>query len=512
MKPSLLVSILRRTKNNEEKFREIQAGWFFRLKQRMWLVGSILLVGYAVYWIQTMPAAAEPDTTQQIKKVETGKILDKRNDLSTSDLILMASEMEFDSDAPLPVIMEFLKNRLEIADQLLAKTDDEFAQKEGTLFRIEAMQTLSKLNRTHAMGYSTLDQQLYELCSANLSHRNSEVAKVAAAAIMFTSFDEFTYEPTSANLNNALSKCNQIASQLGDDVEIARAIYVYGTFKKRSLVTVDDSTEFFNVVIKHFRESANPEAKSYADSAYKEIVFGSDSADEKSAVLLTEGIKDRIRQKRRSADNELNRRIRYGLRTDFFDERALNQIMRLMEIFPTVGRIEAGSEMAADVAEFVANLPDEQLKTSAERKINDFQARMGRFEKTLAWDDFATVANSEQDWLRLENTLVLFWAATDKRSEGYLRTLDNLGIQRVLQCIVVVASHDDASIQLARKLDKEMPGFTFVTANKSSGIQSPVDFPVSELPYLLLLNDQLQVSSMNPDLRQLGPTIKQLLQ
>ena len=135
MKPSLLTSILRRsTIKSSEKYREPQSRWFIRLKQRLTIFVSIVAVGYAVYWLQTRPSTTSDELATQVEEFDPSTRLAAKEKLSTADLIYIASNMDIDYDAPLPVLLDKIKDRMEIADKLLVKTSDELAQKEGTLY------------------------------------------------------------------------------------------------------------------------------------------------------------------------------------------------------------------------------------------------------------------------------------------------------------------------------------------------------------------------------------------
>lgn len=511
MKPSLFVSLRRRTPKKDPKFRRRQTGWIYRLKQRALIFGMLGIVGFAIFWLQSWAKSSNAETTQtQLEELATEKVLQREN-LSTRDLIYKASTMQLDPDAPLPVIMEYIKNRMEIADELLAQPDDEVAQKEGTLYRIEALQNLSKLNRTHSMGYSTVDKQLYELCSANLSHRDAEVSKIAAAAIMISSLDEFSFEPTSANLTNALSKCDQVASQLGEDIEIARAIFTYAKMKKRSEVTVDDSVEFFNVVIRHYLKSKNDDVKKYALRSFNEILFGDESAEKKFAGLLIAGIKDRFRQKRRSVEKELNNRIRYAMRSELFDVSALNQIANLLEVYPSVDRVDMAQQIIEEVEDFYLTIEDPDLKSVAIKQLENFQTRIDQMGQTMDFNGLLPLQNATDDWLADRLTLAIYWSADDSRSAQLLRALKNLSFHRVAQCVVICIDPELEFQQQALKLAKEMDGFTFVAPRSFDGDDSFLaKMPVPGVPYLVLLDDQHQVISLNPDLRSLGKKLQDM--
>ena len=513
MKPSIQTTILRRTKiQRPEEFGKRQSPKFRRLKQRTIILTLLVLVCIVVYWLQTRPQTpvkAATKTTNAPEKIDASSVLSHRDNLTTEDLIYVASTMDNDPDAPLPVIMEHYKNRLEIADQLLAKSNDELAQKEGTLYRIEALQNLSKLNRTHQMGYSTLDQQLYELCAANLSHIDPEISKISAAAIMVTSFDEFTYEPTSANMKNAISKCNQVASQLNQDDEIARAIYTYARFKKKSDITVDDSVEFFKVVMDHYLKSSNAEARTTAEKAYREITFGDHSGEPKFANLLIAGIRDRFRQQRRSAESELTNRIRYSLNKKLFDEKSLLQVMNFLEILATTDRIDSAVSLAEEVRTFTSDL-NENLSQEADQKIADLRTRLSQFNQPFRLDGLTPINDSETEWFKPRKSLLVYWTASNVRSQKLLKALNSLSVDQVLQCVVICPDTDEQAIQMAAKLDKEMPGFKFVRAadEESKFLKR---FPVPQLPFMLLLNEAQEIVGINPDFRDLGKRIESLL-
>lgn len=512
MKPSLLTSILRRsTIKSSEKYREPQSRWFIRLKQRLTIFVSIVAVGYAVYWLQTRPSTTSDELATQVEEFDPSTRLAAKEKLSTADLIYIASNMDIDYDAPLPVLLDKIKDRMEIADKLLVKTSDELAQKEGTLYRIEALQNLSKLNRSNSMGFTTIDDQLFELCTANLNHLDPEVSKTAAGALMITAFDEYTFEPTSANLKNALSKCNQVASQLKNDDEIARAIFIYAAFKKKNEITVDDSVEFFQIIINHYLNSTNVDAKSAAENAYREIVFGHQSGDSKSANLLIAGIRDRFRQKRRSAEKELSTRIRYALNPQLFDSDALLQVMNFLEIFASIDKIEPAQNLAEEVAIFLSDLEDPELVNTGNKKIDDLQVRLDQFGKTMDLSDLEPVGEVDNDWLKPRLSLLIYWNTFDDRSQKLLRALNKLRMNQLVQCIVVCMDQDDESLKMITKLTEAMSGFTFVKLPDAN--PDFLDrFPVPQIPFLVLLDESQQVIGINPDFRGLGERIETLLQ
>ncbi|MEM9412770.1 MAG: hypothetical protein AAGA30_16785, partial [Planctomycetota bacterium] len=262
MQESIFVTLIRRIKNKEEKFGRRQNRRRRRIKIVILTVLVLGGVGYLIYWLQT----ANPFyRTQEVAISESDDIspsvvLADGEELSTKDLLYLATKMDLDPNAPLPVQMEWVENRIEISKQLIAKSDDAVAQKEGILYRMEALQMLSNLNRKYKLDNNVVDTQLFEFCRANLSHGDPEVSKIAAVSIMMTTLHRFSSEPNAANRKDALEKCRQISSQLSGDQEIANAIFKFAKLISRSDLMVDDSVEFFKVVIDEYSASRSPEA------------------------------------------------------------------------------------------------------------------------------------------------------------------------------------------------------------------------------------------------------------
>ncbi len=519
MIPSLRTFWLRMKKDKVPKFKERVPTKRFRLIQRGVILLCLVGVAYSVFWIQTTDWSLwedKDDVASLLETFDADLVLEHKEGevLETRDLIYLAGKMERDINAPLPVQMHWVEQRSEIANKLLVKPDDELAQKEGTLYRMEALQLLSNLNRKYRLGNKAIDIQLQELCAANLNHQDPDVAKIAAVSIMMTSIHQFSTVPTQANRKEALDYCRQVASQLVDDDEIAAAIYKYARLMKKSDSMVDDSVHFFNVVIDEFLDSKNAKARGIAELSFNEILFGDESADPKFAKLLIVGIKDRMRQNRLTADGELTNRIRFALRPKLLYPEAIEQISSLLEVFIAMNKIPDARELIADTQAFFLGLDesDAQLTSVANRFLNDLKVRVGKYNKQFDLSGLTTVA-SQQHTFKNRMTLVTYWSASDSRSTKLLNSLTNLSYSQLLQCIIVLTDPGEEAILVAEKLSKEIPGFHFAIAdsNTRSGKRFVDEFPVPSLPYMVLLDDTLRVVAINPDVRDLGQKINTLI-
>ena len=510
MKPSLQTSLLRRNQGKQQKFRK-ERSWFKRLKQRVLIFLLVVGAGYTVFWLQTRKPFKQPDkdSAEQVKQFDAAAILAHKDDLPTKDLISLAGKMDLDTNAPLPVQIEWIENRMEVSDQLLAKPNDEVASKEGTLYRLEALQLLSNLNRKFELGNDTVEAQLYELCEANLSHSDPEVSKIAAVAIMMTSMHQFSNEPTGVNLKDAIAKCNQIASQLNDDHEIALAVFKYARLMKRANSMVDDSVQFFRVVIEQYLHSENAKAKGVAHNAFRELLFGDSSGEPKFASLLIAGISDRFRSKRETVESELENRIQFTLLKELADENMVSQQLEMLEVLFANQRIAKALSLSEILKQFYATVDNEDLVALANSTFEDFQKRIGAFGKYLDVGQLEFVAKTDVSKGR-KPTLLVFWSPENQRANRLLNVLKNLSADEIAQCIVVACDVPDD--EQVKKLAKEIPNFKFTIVDSKSSIGLPLIFPVPKVPYLVLLDRDWNVAGINPHPRDIGERILNLIE
>lgn len=517
MIPSLRAIKLRKKKRKREKFKRRVSSRWYKFRQRATIFLCVLCAGAAVYWTQTGDFSFFKNDDVPLSEVEefsASAVLAQKDDISTRDLLYLAEKMERDLSSPLPVQMNWVEERIEISNRLLSKPDDELAQKEGTLYRIEALQLLSNLNRKFQLGRDSVDDQLTELCAANLNHSDPEISKIAAVAVMMTSIHQFATEPNKSNQREALKRCTQVCSQLNDDVEIAVAIYRYARLMKRSNLMVDDSVEFFNVIIEQFADSSNKKAQGFALGAYNEILFGDESAESKFSNLLASGIKDRFRQKRRTVGRELTSRIQYSLRAEMLSSAAIDQIVNLLEVLVSIDNIAEVRELLAETQQYFASLDGKYatLATEAKSKLDAMEQRVGLHQRQFVLDGLEQFGAESSDFEK-RLSLVLYWDPQDTKSTRMLTSITNLSYQEIVQCIVVLTRNDEESLLIAEKLAKEIPGFKFTQADVESAVGREFEsqFPIPFSPYLVLLNEQHQIVAINPEFRDLGRQIQTLL-
>ncbi len=508
-RPTLLVSVLRRKPQDQPKFGKRQRSFWYKTKQRVFILLLMGAVGYLVFWLQTRkPTTQNAESIATVEAVDASAVLDHRDELSTTDLIYLAREMDLNPDAALPVQMQWIDDRIDISNQLLEKSDEELAQKEGTLYRMEALQLLSNLNRKYKLGESTVDAQLYELCESNLNHNDPEVSKIAAVVVMMSALHQFSTDPSLINLQDALNKCEQITSQLNEDHEIALAIFKYAKLMQRSDVMIDDSVEFYKVIVDQYLDSKSEKASVIATNAFREILYGDQSGEKQFSALLMAGIKDRFRQNRKSIESEITNRIVYSLNEELLDEQGVQQIVTLLEILLTKDRINLASDISDQVHKFLSSGAGSKIE-GAVAKLDDYKKRLSLYQSEFSLDGVMHVGGAE-----IENSeqpiLLVYWLPSDALSTRLLNSLKRLSVGNVVQCIVISENLSEDELAQTKLLAKSIPEFSFtnVDLNSELGAEFRAQFPVPRLPYLVLLDSQRQVMGINLDVRDLGKKLQ----
>lgn len=459
-----------------------------------------------IYWSQRTPAGtAGLEKTDRLSESEQDALLEKKEELTTNQLIALAAGLKVSANAPLPVQMKWINDKKEISKLLLGKTNDEIAQKEGVLYRLEALQRYAYINRKYGLGDATVDAELNELSLANLDHGHPEIAKIAAVTLMLTDLQKFVNQPNPETRRESLQTCRDTVARLPDDEEVAAALFVYARVMKSTPRVVSDSIEFFQLVVDAYLGSENAVASRLAKESYFEIIFGDQTADKRSANLLIVGIQNRFREQDPAVEQEVSRRIRYALNDELLDQQAVEQIFRLLELLLSNGKIESAAQLKDELVAYFSTATDPELASTSLAWLGGLETRLRWFEEPLDFAEFAMIGSGQPFQRDTRGGIFVFWSPEDQPLMRMVSALSGEPSLRDLQLVAVCDQPEPGDREFLEKFAAEMEDLSFVTFSGGND-----RFPIPRLPYLLLVDARNNLIAANPDFQDLGMYARRL--
>ena len=431
---------------------------------------------------------------------------------TTQELVKRASELKVTSGLALPLRMERIRKRMRIAESLLKKRDDALAQKNGMMLKIEGLHQIAKLSDSQLLGIKDAAEELNALVTECLNSPDPEIAKIARVSVMVNTVQDFLDDDTDAHRVNALNHCRQLAEELPEDREIATAIFQIAKVMKSSQGYTTHSVDFFDVVYKVYIGSKILLTKQIALRSYDEIVFGDDKLAE---------LKESVIMHRDNAAQDLSKRMEYGLNKFELGADEVAQLFSMLIVLIQSSEMELALTNVQQFSNFLKQNPENANRDEIQKLLSDAKKQIASFGKPLSRDALISLDGQ----LLIEPPtgtrarLLVFWSPNNMNSRKTLVDLDRLPPKlRELTQIIAVYEIDQQNMEqemtLVNEMADQLPQVKFATidADSDAGKAFKDRFPITQFPFLILLDRENVVCAVNPSMLTIRSQLRNILE
>jgi hypothetical protein len=428
----------------------------------------------------------------------------------TFELIDEAHASRVKISDPLPVKRKWADDRLKIADQLLKKKEDAVAQKHGTIFKLEALQIKASHSDAEQLGLEGAKRELLEFAEANIGHKDNEVAKLALVAIMADNVQSFLSPFNPASFTTAFRSCQRTAERFPDDHEIAQAIYQIGMLTRQVQRQESFSIDFFGLVFDIYSKSETSQCRLVADKSFEQIL----SPNQSLADLTNRVLEDQL-----SAKDEMEKRIQFSLKKPELSEEEFKLIFILAEALLRANHRDSVRRAIAFVEANLDENPGNKAAESARLLLSQINTRLDNLDKPFSFVGLQPIDRKDTDSGLSDPKfrLLFYWSPEEQKSRQKLSAVLLLlkDFQDDIEVVAIQTTEgqqsDDATVEQSPSEGRHMKFFK-VDPAAAEGKSFLARFPVPEVPYILILDENNMIRGVNPTANMLAGRIRELVQ
>ncbi len=459
-------------------------------------IAFLALAGFFVggYFYLNYRNQQKPESDPKELRIKPDSFEDILRNGSSARLINEHNLIEADPGSQLPVVMDGYRKRLKLANRLLEFKDDHQAVNFGTIAKIKALSRWDLLNVGNDIVDPDVRNQLVELTKANLENENPEVRNTAQMCDTVMALYDYAKSPADHDFKAVKEKINEFVGLAANDMEAASVLYHsaelldFNNFKEESSAIFELLSDAFAASeIEAIRQMAVTARKSYVAIEYD----------------LNE-IPDNLDVDRQGTLAVIRNKITIILEKGNMQAEEVETVIRLIELLMGRNEIDEVRVQLPKLAEPLAAL--QRDPNNVREKYQAMMAEAAAYGKPLDFSGLRTHTDQPIDIASMDKSirLIVYWSPENpgsfRRLTGLTRN-DQIFHQHSIELMVIYLDAGSAPANLEFKtLADEFQDVKFYRAplNENEGKEFMSRFPITGKPFLILLDEENNIRSINP--------------
>ena len=476
-------------------------------KRRNFAIVSALIIAFlaASYFAVSYFTSPPPSKAPNVERIEEGVFEEILRNGTASQLTNAENKLEFESNGkPLPVVIDSFKKRLQVSNRMLEMTDKPEVIKEATVRKLRVLSQWDFMNVMNDFEDPLIRDRLEKLTKASLSNEDKKINTTANLVQQMTATYDYAVAPQGKSFEPIAESFSNTAEALSNNPQLAKnMLRICGLLNVKKLMP--ESNQLLLILGKNYLASDNETVQKLGREAKKiylaqvmdlrEVANDLD-IDRAEALAKIHSTFDLVLgQECGAAEIESMNRLIEVLLSRNLHEPALKELQRMTA---KVEALEVDPGNAKQIHQCLL------AQTSNFGKRIDLSGLRDEFDNPYR-------AKVDQEKVKM----MVFWSPSDEPSKRGLISLHRqTAAMEKLSVEAMAVFVDDGSSKMSKAefqhQAKELPRINFyrVDRNTAEGKAFHQNCPVARLPYILLLDQQDQLQSINPDLKQLRSQIE----
>ncbi len=460
------------------------------------MIAFLALAGFFVggYFYLNYRNQQKPESDPTEVRIKPDSFEDILRNGSVARLINEYNLIEADPGTQLPVVIDGYRKRLKLANRLLEFKDDHQAVNFGTIAKIKALSRWDLLNVGNDIDDPDVRKQLVEMTRANLENENPDVRNTAQMCDTVMALYDYAKSPADHDFQAAKDKINEFVGLAANDMEAASVLYRcaelldLNNFKKESSAIFELLSDAFGASeIEAIRQMAVTARKSFVAVEYGLNEIPDDLDVDRQGTLAV--VRDKITTILEKGDLQAEE---------------VETVIRLIELLMGRNEIEEVRVQLPKLSEPVAAL--QRDPNNVKEKYKAMVTEAAAYGKPLDFSGLRTPTDQPIDTASMVKSirLVVYWSPENpgsfRRLTGLTRK-DQIFNQHSIELMVIYLDSGSAPANLEFKtLADQFEDVKFYRAplNENEGKAFMSRFPITGKPFLILLDEENNIRSINP--------------
>lgn len=481
------------TPDSDNEYRDF-SGVILKSLVFAFLVATIAIVGFFI-WFRPTFTKTDSETRPIVNDFNTlirdGTPRQMRQ--FSNELILSLNVQS------LPVVIERLGQRVEIADRILELTSDAELREFATTSRLESLMWLHELNLKNNLASDKIRNSLLESATRNLDNENPKIRR--KAHLMLSVFRVTEFIADSSTFDSCRERLSTSTEVLAGDLESAKAVAKLVKFVGESKDS-EKANMLQRIIADRLHSSPDAEVRQLGASAYDEIIQSKHNFSNLigDLVLRTANIEPRI--ERYLTDVET---------TAGLSSRVYRNVIQLVEALYQQQKTELAQNVLKRIEATIKKISDAEKREAAQKAVAEHLQRRSRLGKPFPITGKDVLGRDIQPADYQDKvTAVLFYSTELQPSLTYLSAFEEFKYLFADGARFVGVSIDKKPKKDIESLAVRYPHIVWIAGESAQAYVN--EFPLTHLPYLILVDKHGNLAEINVGLHDLRKTIMAYLE